>query len=74
MECRVLQRLELRDLEDRPTDQHLVIGQVVGVHLDERAIVGSGVDTAALRPVARCGGPADYAVVESLFQMIRPTA
>jgi hypothetical protein len=46
---------------------------MVGVHLDERAIVGSGIDTAALRPVARCGGPADYAVVESLFQMTRPT-
>jgi flavin reductase (DIM6/NTAB) family NADH-FMN oxidoreductase RutF len=72
MECRVVHQLELRDLDGRPTDQHLVIGQVVGVHLDERAIVGEGVDTAALRPVARLGGPADYTVVSEIFRMRRP--
>jgi flavin reductase (DIM6/NTAB) family NADH-FMN oxidoreductase RutF len=73
MECRVVHHLELRDLDGRTFDQHLVIGQVVGVHLDETAINGDAVDTAALRPVARCGGPADYAVVESIFRMWRPT-
>jgi flavin reductase (DIM6/NTAB) family NADH-FMN oxidoreductase RutF len=72
MECRVVHHLELRDLNGATFDQHLVIGQVVGVHLDERAIRDSIVDTGALRPVARCGGPGDYAVVESVFQMIRP--
>jgi hypothetical protein len=30
-----------------------VIGRVVGVHLDERAIAGDAVDTTALRPIAR---------------------
>ena len=49
-----------------------MIGQVVGVHLDETRLVGSEVDTAALRPVARCGGPADYTVVERIFRMARP--
>jgi flavin reductase (DIM6/NTAB) family NADH-FMN oxidoreductase RutF len=73
MECKVVHHLELRDLEGNTFDQHLVIGQVVGVHLDETAVKGEGVDTAALRPVARCGGPADYAVVESIFRMSRPT-
>ena len=72
MECKVAHHLELRDLDGNAFDQHLVIGQVVGIHLDEAAIGSSGVDTAALRPVARCGGPADYAVVESVFQMFRP--
>jgi flavin reductase (DIM6/NTAB) family NADH-FMN oxidoreductase RutF len=72
MECKVVHQVQLQDLEGRPVQQHLVVGQVVGVHLDERAIDGSVVDTAALRPVARCGGPADYTVVERLFQMTRP--
>jgi flavin reductase (DIM6/NTAB) family NADH-FMN oxidoreductase RutF len=72
MECKVIHEVQLRDLEGRPVQPHLVVGQVVGVHLDERAIDGSVVDTAALRPVARCGGPADYTVVERLFQMTRP--
>jgi flavin reductase (DIM6/NTAB) family NADH-FMN oxidoreductase RutF len=74
MECRVVHHLELRDLTGQTFDQHLVIGQVVGVHLDETYIGSSGVDTAALRPVARCGGLGDYAVVEGLFEMHRPTA
>lgn len=74
MECKVVHHLELRDLGGETFDQHLVIGQVVGVHLDERAVAGENVDTAALRPVARCGGPADYTVVERIFRMFRPEA
>jgi flavin reductase (DIM6/NTAB) family NADH-FMN oxidoreductase RutF len=74
MECRVVHELELHDLDGQPTDHHLVIGQVIGVHLDEAAIDGDGVDTAALRPVARLGGPADYTVVNEIFRMTRPSS
>jgi flavin reductase (DIM6/NTAB) family NADH-FMN oxidoreductase RutF len=72
MECRVVQTLELEDLDGEPTDRHLVVGQVVGVHLDERFIADGEVDTAALKPIARCGYLADYAVVDELFGMVRP--
>jgi flavin reductase (DIM6/NTAB) family NADH-FMN oxidoreductase RutF len=72
MECRVVHHLQLEDVDGRQTDQHLVIGQVLGVHLDEDAIVNGVVDTARLRPVARLGGPADYALVEHVFRMTRP--
>ena len=37
-----------------------------------RYVVDGQVDTAALRPVARCGYLGEYAVVESLFHMGRP--
>jgi flavin reductase (DIM6/NTAB) family NADH-FMN oxidoreductase RutF len=72
MECKVVHTLQLRDVDGRSVDQHLVIGQVVGVHLDESAIVDGAVDTARLRPVARLGGPADYTVVDGVFRMTRP--
>ncbi len=72
MECKVVHHVRLCDVDGEPVNQYLVVGQVVGVHLAESAVVDGIVDTAALRPVARCGGPADYAVVESLFQMSRP--
>ena len=72
MECRVVHHVQLCDVSGEPVDQHLVIGQVVGIHLDEAAIADGAVDTAALRPIARCGGPGDYAVVEHIFQMRRP--
>ena len=55
------------------TDRHLVVGQVVGVHLDERYISDDGIlDVAAMRPIARCGYTADYSVLDRLFQMERP--
>ena len=42
------------------------------MHVDESAIRDGRVDTAALRPIARCGYLGDYAVVDELFEMLRP--
>jgi len=74
MECKVVHHLQLHDLDGNPVEQYLVIGQVVGVHLDEAALVDGIVDTAALRPIARCGGPADYTVVDRVFHTLRPAS
>jgi flavin reductase (DIM6/NTAB) family NADH-FMN oxidoreductase RutF len=74
MECKVVHHLELQDLDGNTFEQHLVIGQVVGIHIDERHIVDGVVDTASLHAIARCGGPGDYTVVERTFEMLRPTS
>ncbi len=47
---------------------------MVGVHLDESVIVDGVVETARLNPVARLGGPGDYAALGEIFQMTRPGA
>ena len=66
-------RSHLSDVDGNETDRHLVVGQVVGVHLDERYIRDDGIlDVAAMRPIARCGYTADYTVLDRLFQMERP--
>jgi flavin reductase (DIM6/NTAB) family NADH-FMN oxidoreductase RutF len=54
-------------------DTHVIFGHVVGVHIDDRFIKDGLLDTAAMKPIARCGYH-NYAVVESQFSMIRPTA
>jgi flavin reductase (DIM6/NTAB) family NADH-FMN oxidoreductase RutF len=72
MECRVVHTVELPDVNGDPADQFLVVGQVIGVHLDERFVNDGIVDTAAIRPIARCGYLGDYAVVDELFEMLRP--
>jgi flavin reductase (DIM6/NTAB) family NADH-FMN oxidoreductase RutF len=72
LECKVLAVHELHDLDGHSAGHHLVIGQVVGVHLDDAFIADGKVDTAALRPIARCGYLDEYAVVEELFHMQRP--
>lgn len=73
MECKVTEILRLKDLHGRPADQHVVFGQVIGVHLDERFIAGGRIDTVALKAIARCGY-SDYAVADHMFSLQRPPA
>jgi len=71
MECRVLQWMELRDLDGKPTDGFMIIGQVVGIHIDERYIVNGRFDAVAAQSIARCGYR-DYAQVTEMFEALRP--
>src|SRR6266571_4904379 len=73
LECKWLQTLTLRDLDGRPLDRHVVFGQVVGVHIADRFIRNGRLDTAAMKPIARCGYD-EYAVVEAVFSVVRPSA
>ena len=63
LECRFLTRLRLPS--DHPkVENNLVIGQVVGTHIDDRIIRDGMVDMAAYRPIARLGYM-DYTSVET---------
>lgn len=73
LECKWLQTVPLAPLEGGEASYHLVIGQVVGVYIDDRFIVNGIVDTAAMRPIAR-SGYRDYFVAtpETKFSIKRP--
>jgi flavin reductase (DIM6/NTAB) family NADH-FMN oxidoreductase RutF len=71
LECKLLQVVPLADLDGRDIDSHVVFGQVIGVHIDDRYIRNGLLDSAAMKPIARCGYH-NYAVVESMFSMRRP--
>ena len=49
----------------------MVFGQVVGVYINDAFIKNGRLDTAAMKPIARCGYD-EYAVVENVFKMTRP--
>ncbi|HMO29808.1 flavin reductase family protein [Enterovirga sp.] len=74
LECRWLQTVQPHALDGRLLEVHIVIGQVVGVHIEDRFIVDGLVDTAAMRPIMR-GGYHDYFVAtpETKFSLQRPT-
>lgn len=72
MECKVLQIIPLHDLDGKQTNATLVLGQVVGVHINSDYLVDGRFDTAKAQPMARCGYLSDYAVVRQLFDMPRP--
>ena len=71
LECRVTGIIELHNIDGGSVNCFLVLGQVVGVHIDDRFIVNGRVDTAAMQPLARCGY-ADYAMVDRVFSLVRP--
>ncbi|HEY2658229.1 MAG TPA: flavin reductase family protein [Caulobacteraceae bacterium] len=73
-ECRMSQILQLQGADGRQVKTWLVLGEVVGVHID-RALLKDGVyDTAAARPILRAGGAGGYAEIrpEAMFEMMRP--
>ena len=73
MECQWLQTVRLNDIHGEPTEQHVVFGQVVGVHIDERFIRDGLLDTAAMRPIARAGyGDYFVSTPETKFSLRRP--
>lgn len=71
LECKLVRIVPMETFDGQPVDTHVVFGQVIGVHIDDHFIVNGRLDTAAMKPIARCGYD-EYAVVESLFAMQRP--
>jgi flavin reductase (DIM6/NTAB) family NADH-FMN oxidoreductase RutF len=72
-ECKVHQVLPLPGAGKYKQAYHLVIGLVVGIHIDDRFIKDGQIDTGSMRPIARLGYM-DYAVVtpETMFSINRP--
>ena len=73
-ECRCTQIIQLEGLDHQKVNSWLVLGEVVGIHIDERSLKDGIYDTASAQHVMRGGGPADYFSVgpEQLFRMSRP--
>ncbi|MBL0936653.1 MAG: flavin reductase family protein [Rhizobiaceae bacterium] len=72
LECRVTFSTRLHDVDGAPLEGWIIIGQVVGVHIDEAFLKDGRFDTAAVQPVARCGYR-DYSAVTEMFEALRPT-
>lgn len=77
LECRVAQVVRMATAAGEAVDSWLVVGEVVGVHIDRAFLTPDGhFDTGAAAPVLRAGYAADYAAIgpDALFRMPRPTA
>jgi len=73
-ECRCTQIVQLQTAAGETVPTWLVLGEVVGIHID-RSLLKDGVyDTGAAGHILRGGGPADYFEIgaEQLFKMYRP--
>ncbi|ASW06667.1 MULTISPECIES: flavin reductase family protein [unclassified Rhizobium] len=73
LECRVTEILQPKGLDGEVSENIMVIGQVVGIHIDETIIRDGRLDMALARPIARMGYM-DYSEGSDVFEMIRPKA
>ncbi len=73
-ECRLCEIVRLRTARGEAVNSWLVLGEVVGVHIDPALIRDGIYETAAARPILRGGGTADYFEIreDALFRMERP--
>ncbi|MBN9443463.1 flavin reductase family protein [Bosea sp. (in: a-proteobacteria)] len=71
LECKAVSIQQLRDIAGNDVPRWMVIGQVVGIFIDDDFVKDGRFDTAGANPIARCGY-SDYAEVTSLFSLQRP--
>lgn len=71
LECKVTQVVRLQGIGGADISRTLVLGQVVGLHVDEKFLRNGRLDAIAMQPIARCGYD-EYTLVERVFSMQRP--
>jgi flavin reductase (DIM6/NTAB) family NADH-FMN oxidoreductase RutF len=72
LECKATDIRPLKGVDGETGPYTMVLGEVVGVYLDDRFLKGGRVDAANLTLLARLGYM-DYASVERIFELARPT-
>lgn len=71
LECRVTAEFPLEDLDGRNTDRALVVGQVVGIHIEDAYITDGLFDIIKAGTISRLGYR-DYAQVTEVFSILPP--
>ncbi|KQT82729.1 flavin reductase family protein [Aurantimonas sp. Leaf443] len=71
LECKVTQWFRPLGLDGLESENVTIIGQVVGIHIDQSIVRDGRIDMALAAPLSRLGYM-DYAVVKDVFQLPRP--
>ncbi len=72
LECILNQVVTLKARDGKKVQSEVIFGEVVGIHISDDVIVNGMLDISLIRPLARLGYM-DYAIVEEVFPMKRPT-
>ena len=70
MECKLHQIIDL-PVNNKNEYNGIIIGQVLGIHIQDDYILNGIIDVKKLKPLARLGYM-DYSIVDSFFRMNRP--
>ena len=72
LECKYFKTVELFSSDGTRSASSVIIGEVVGIHIDDSAIVNGHIDVTRMQPLARLGYM-DYCAVSELFAIQRPS-
>jgi len=70
MECKFLQGIDMKTREGVGPNK-LIIGEVVGIHIDDSVLTDGFVDMDKVKPIGRLGYM-DYVTVDDVWEMLRP--
>ncbi|MGF0538248.1 flavin reductase family protein [Agrobacterium sp. ES01] len=71
LECRTTEVVRPRSVDGEVSENYVIFGQVVGIHIDEAIITKGRIDIGLARPVTRLGYM-DYAETDEVFELMRP--
>lgn len=72
LECKLIATTQMKNSNGELLSSWLTLGEVVGIHINDEFLKDGIFDTAAARPLGRCGYRGDYVEVNTLFEMVRP--
>lgn len=71
LECVAVEVKRLTGKDGALADSYMVIGEIVGVHIDEVILVDGRIDITKSQPVSRLGYM-DFATTDKVYEMFRP--
>ena len=71
LECRLLKKIDLKTTSTNKNQNKMIIGEVVGIHIDDKFIKNNKINSLAMRAISRMGYT-EYSEVDSRFLMERP--
>ena len=69
-ECELYKIVELPS-DSKGNPNHIIIGNIIGINIDDSMLNEDKVDISKLKPIARMGYD-DYALINTIFTMDRP--
>ena len=71
LECRLLKKIDLKTTSTNKNQNKMIIGEVVGIHIDDKFIKNNKINSLAMRAISRMGYT-EYSEVDTRFLMERP--
>jgi flavin reductase (DIM6/NTAB) family NADH-FMN oxidoreductase RutF len=71
LECRMTEIMRPKDIDGNSSDNWVVFGQVVGIHISPEILSDGRIDMGVARPLGRMGYM-DYCDAGDVFEMMRP--